>query len=199
MSTCRLSMVSAVACAVACVVAVAGSPPARGADEESWQTLVDAAVEAESEGRLEQAERMLLSARVEAERPGAARMLQALSIENLADFYYRSARPTDAESLYLQSLEIWQVILGPDQPRIGIPMHNLAVLYLDDCRVDEALPLVEGVLELWESTLGPDHPDRLTAIRTEATLLRRCGCTEQAAAIESRGPASTSVDVQPRK
>jgi tetratricopeptide (TPR) repeat protein len=180
---------SAAAALAALSLFVVGSIAVRGADKTAWQALADAAVEAESEGRLEEAETMLLAARREARGPDAARMLQALSVENLADFYYRCGRLAEAEPLYLQSLDLWAEILGPQQPRVGIPMHNLAVLYLDDCRVDEALPLIDDVLKLWESALGPDHPDRIAAIRTEATLLRRCGREVEAAALQSHGPA----------
>lgn len=161
--------------------------PVPCADEATWQALLDASIAAEREGRVEDAEGLLIDARREAERPGTAPMLLALSIESLGDFYHRSSRPDEAEPLLARSVQLWEEILGPDQPRVGIPVHNLAVLYLEACRVDEALPLIHRVLALWGSTLGAQHADRVSAMRTEATLLRRCGRADEASKLEPEG------------
>lgn len=173
------------------VLSTASHAPTRGADEATWQALVDASIVAESEGRVEDAEGLLIRARREAERPGTAPMLLARSIEGLGDFYHRSGRTDDAEPLLAQSIELWEEILGPDQPRVGIPAHNLAVLYLERCRVEQALPLIRRALALWGSTLGPQHADRVAAMQTAATLLRGCGRGDEAAKLEAEGPAST--------
>jgi tetratricopeptide (TPR) repeat protein len=162
-----------------------------GADEAAWQARIDASRDAEDEGRVPEAERELREALREAERPGAARMLVARSLEELADFYHRQGRPTEAEPLYLRSIAAWEEVLGPRQPRVGIPVHNLAVLYLAECRVEEALPLIARVADLWEAALGPSHPDRVTALETEATLLRRCGRGDEASRLDSRMPAGS--------
>jgi tetratricopeptide (TPR) repeat protein len=146
---------------------------------------MDAAALAEAEGRPEDAESSLLEALREAEEPGGARMNLAFSVEALAELYHRAGRRDEAETFYLRSVELWVELLGPEQPRVGIPIHNLAVLNLEDCRVDDALPLIARVVELWERTLGADHPDRVTAIRSEANGLRSCGRDEEAAELES--------------
>ena len=114
----------------------------------------------------------------------AKRSGETVSVEALADFYHRVGRRQDAETQYLRSAKLWEELLGPDQPRIGITVHNLAVVYLEDCRVEEALPLIARVVGLWERTLGPDHPDRLAAIRSEANGLRSCGRLDEAAELE---------------
>jgi tetratricopeptide (TPR) repeat protein len=181
----------------ASVLSTAIHAPARGADEATWQALVDASIVAESEGRVEDAEGLLIRARGEAERPGTAPMLLARSVESLGDFYHRSGRPEDAEPLLAQSIRLWEGILGPGQPRVGIPIHNLAVLYLEGCRVDQALPLIHRALSLWESTLGPRHADRVAAMRTAATLLRACGRAEEAAKLEPDGTSLGSEDPVP--
>jgi len=179
------------------VVLAAAHAPVPAADEAAWQALLDASIAAEREGRLQDAEGLLIDARREAERPGAAPMLLALSIENLADFYHRSGRPADAEPLLVRSIQLWDEILGPEQPRVGIPVHNLAVLYLEGCRVDEALPLVRRVVSLWGSTLGAQHADRVSAIRTEATLLRRCGRADEASRLDSEGATAGPSGADP--
>jgi len=166
---------------------LAGMGMAARADESVWQARMDAAERAEREGRSEDAEAFLLAAVREAGRPGSV-LLMARSLEAQADFYERAGRTTEAEPLYVQSVEIWERVLGDGQPRVGIPLHNLAVLRLKQCRVEEALPLIRRVLDLWRETLGPAHPDRLTAIRTEATLLRRCGRADEAEKVDAQAP-----------
>lgn len=178
------------------VVLASTLAPLPGADEATWQALLHASIVAEREGRVEDAEGLLIDARREAERPGTAPMLLALSTESLADFYHRSGRLAEAEPLLVRSIQMWDEILGPDQPRVGIPVHNLAVLYLTGCRVDEALPLIHRVAALWGSTLGAQHADRVSAMRTEATLLRKCGRADEASKLESEGatPSPAGAD-----
>jgi tetratricopeptide (TPR) repeat protein len=154
------------------------------AEYGAWQAHLDSATLAEADGRTEDAERFLLDALEEAEKPGRPRMDLAVSVEALADFYHRVGRLADSETHYLRAASLWEELLGPDQPRVGITVHNLAVVYLEDCRVDEALPLIARVVGLWERTLGADHPDRIAAIRSEANGLRSCGRVDEAARLE---------------
>jgi len=168
---------------VVCANQASGATSSAG--DGAWQAYMDAASLADAEGRPEDAESSLLEALREAEHPGSARMHLAFSVEALAEHYHRAGRRDEAEAFYLRSVELWEELLGPEQPRIGIPIHNLAVLNLKDCRVDEALPLIARVVELWERTLGTDHPDRVTAIRSEANGLRSCGRDEEATELES--------------
>lgn len=174
--------------AVVIVALVLTAVPVRSADEAAWQDGIDAAERAEEQGRVADAEAALVAALRESRRAGTAPLLYARSLEALADFYQRTQRPDEAEPLYVRAIEQWEQILGPAQPRLGIPLHNLATLYLERCRVEDALPLVHRVLALWSQTLGADDPNRVTAIRTEATLLRRCGREPEAAELESLLP-----------
>jgi len=178
-----------VICLLALVLAVCAtraSGAGSSAGDGAWQAYMDAAALADVEGRLEDAERSLLAALREVEKPGGARMRLAFNVEALAELYHRAGRRDDAEAFYLRSVELWEELLGPAQPRIGIPIHNLAVLNLEDCQVDEALPLIARVMKLWERTLRADHPDRVAAIRSEANGLRRCGRDDEATELESR-------------
>lgn len=175
-------------CLLTVAVALGGTPTAasKGAtDYGAWQAHLDTASLAEADGRFEDAERSLLDALEEVEKPGRARMDLAVTVEALADFYHRVGRRTDSETHYLRAAKLWEELLGPDQPRVGITMHNLAVVYLEDCRVEQALPLIARVLELWERTLGRDHSDRVAAIRSEANGLRSCGRDDEATRLEA--------------
>jgi tetratricopeptide (TPR) repeat protein len=179
--------------AVVCATQASGATSSSG--DGAWQAYMDAAALADAEGRPEDAESSLLEALREAEEPGGARMHLAFSVEALAELYHRADRRDEAETFYLRSVSLWEELLGPEQPRIGIPIHNLAVLHLQDCRVDEALPLIARVVELWERTLGADHPDRVNAIRSEANGLRSCSRDEEAAELEGllKPPAGSAT------
>jgi tetratricopeptide (TPR) repeat protein len=155
------------------------------ADRESWQQEMATAAEAGRQSRIEDAEAALLRAIEAAAAGDPAPMLRVRSVEALADLYRSTARPEQAEPLYLEAIEAWDTLLGPGQPRVGITLHNLALLRLRQCRTDESLPLIERQLELWQGALG-DHPDRRTAIRSQAELLRRCGEHERSADVLSR-------------
>jgi len=157
------------------------------ADRESWQQAMAAAAEAGRQSRIADAEAALLRAIEVAASGDPAPMLRVRSVESLADLYRATSRPEQAEPLYLEAIEAWDRLLGPQQPRVGITLHNLALLRLRQCRTAESLPLIERQLQLWEDTLG-DHPDRRTAIRSQAELLRRCGEHERSAIVLSRLP-----------
>ena len=158
---------------------------------DAWDRWMSAGETAAREGRGSAAEGAFRNALEEAERSGRAIRI-ARSTEALADLYATVGRSAEAEPLYHDVIERWKTILGPNQPRLGIPLHNLAVLYLRECRVDEALPLVTEVAALWEETLGPDHPDRLSALRSEAALLRRCDRPAEAGKLEALVESSRS-------
>jgi len=78
-------------------------------------------------------------------------------------------RPARAVDLYLRSIEIWESVLGPGQPRLATSLHNLGVTYLALDRPDEAAPLWRRALAIWETTLGPDSPQA----RNTRSLYRR--------------------------
>ena len=59
-------------------------------------------------------------------------------LNNLARLYYRRARYTEAEPLYLRSLAILEKTLGSDHPAVAESLRNLADLYRAEGRAGEA-------------------------------------------------------------
>jgi len=59
-------------------------------------------------------------------------------LNNLARLYYRRARYTEAEPLYLRSLAILENTLGSDHPAVAESLRNLADLYRAEGRAGEA-------------------------------------------------------------
>src|SRR5437762_707982 len=59
-------------------------------------------------------------------------------LNNLARLYYRRARYTEAEPLYLRSLAILEKTLGSDHPAVAESLRNIADLYRAEGRAGEA-------------------------------------------------------------
>ena len=82
--------------------------------------------------------------------------------------YYRQGRYTEAESLYLKTLETQKRVLGDDHPDTLRSMNNLALLYGRQGRDDEAEPLHLETLETKKRVLGDDHPSTLGTMNAVA-------------------------------
>ena len=50
-------------------------------------------------------------------------------LNNLAELYRAQGRYADAEPLLKRSLAIYEKVLGPDHPDVGLSLNNLAALY----------------------------------------------------------------------
>ena len=74
-------------------------------------------------------------------------------------------RPARAAELYLRSIELWEGLLGPRQPRLATSLHNLGAVYLALDRPDLARLHWRRALDIWEATLGPDSPEALNTRR----------------------------------
>ena len=57
---------------------------------------------------------------------------------NLGTLYARQGRYTDAEPLYRRALAIQELILGPDDPKVGRTLNSYAGLLMELHRNDEA-------------------------------------------------------------
>ncbi|MTJ47137.1 tetratricopeptide repeat protein [Dolichospermum sp. UHCC 0259] len=79
------------------------------------------------------------------------------SLNGLAVLYYYQGRYSEAEPLYLQSLEIRKHQLGADHPAVAQSLNNLAVLYKAQGCYSKAEPLYLQSSEIWKHQLGTDN------------------------------------------
>lgn len=79
-------------------------------------------------------------------------------LNNLAGLYTRLDRDTEAEALFLRSLEIIEKPVGCVHPDVAQVLNNLAMLSSHQGRYSEAEQLFRRSLEMAEQTLGPRHP-----------------------------------------
>ena len=101
----------------------------------------------------------------------------AYSLNQLATLYYSQGRYSEAEPLYLRSLQIKEQQLGADHPSTATSLNNLAGLYYSQGRYSEAEPLYSQALQILEKILGKDHP------KTIATRDNYAQCLKQIASL----------------
>ncbi|CAN0551016.1 unnamed protein product, partial [Ectocarpus sp. 12 AP-2014] len=65
---------------------------------------------------------------------------------------------TDADPLYLRSIEIGERTLGPDHPDLATVLSNRARCLLEQGNYTEAEPLYERCQTIAEKNVGPEHP-----------------------------------------
>jgi len=119
-----------------------------------WRAALEAAGTAVDDGDFTSAEARYLEVIDDAEDPQRANVLLARAIDGLADVRRAQERWTEAEGLYLRSAEMWERLLGPDQPRLATTLHNLGVVYLHQGKTQDAERALHRALSLWETALG---------------------------------------------
>lgn len=93
----------------------------------------------------------------------------------LADACRACGKNRDAEVHYTRGLKILEAKLGPDHPRLGVPLNNLAVLYLGMTRHQDALPLFERALRIEEKHHGKDHLEVAATLNNLGSLQHALG------------------------
>ena len=88
----------------------------------------------------------------------------ASSLNNLAGLYKLQGKYSEAEPLYLRSLEIWERQLGADHPYVAQSLLNLAAISLNTQRHPEALQSIQRAIQIYEQKLGSEHPDTQKAL-----------------------------------
>ena len=89
----------------------------------------------------------------------------------------------EARALEARAFSILKIKLGWDGDVAFV--RRLRELTSQTIRVDAneawtAAEAIDQVAELWADVLGASHPDRLSALESEAALLRRCGRDDHA-------------------
>jgi tetratricopeptide (TPR) repeat protein len=100
--------------------------------------------------------------------------------EGLAHFHQSQSFFTEAESLYVRSLEISEKQLGGEHPSTATSLNNIATLYESMGRYEEAEPLYVRSLKIREKHLGAEHPSTAMSLNNIAELYRLMGRYEEA-------------------
>jgi tetratricopeptide (TPR) repeat protein len=102
-----------------------------------------------------------------------------------ADYLLQRAQYEQAEPLYQRALATRQQQRGVQHPETAETLHDLAHLHELWNQSDQALALYQQALAIREQRLGPEHPRTLDTRTRYACLLRACGRSEEADALEA--------------
>jgi CHAT domain-containing protein/Tfp pilus assembly protein PilF len=91
-------------------------------------------------------------------QPSAAQSGELDELNERVTALYQAGKFAEAIPLAQRLVAISEKALGPDNPRVAIPLTKLALLYHHQARYADAEPLYKRVLAIYEKTLGPDHP-----------------------------------------
>ncbi len=101
-------------------------------------------------------------------------------LNTLGILYDHQGNYSEAEPLYLRSLNILERQLGADHPNVANILNNLASLYESQGKYSEAEPLYLRSLSIRERQLGADHPSVAISLNNLALLYISQGKYNQA-------------------
>lgn len=169
--------VLSVAMLIAASLPLAAGMPARsqqrGERVAALRSKVELAESARLAGERSRAESLYLDVVTTGDGEAIPPLLLARAVDGLADLYRESRRWDEAETCYLQAADLWERLLGPQQPRLAVSLHNLASVRMerDDLRGAEA-PL-RRALEIFETSLGSESKEARNSRQAYAELGRR--------------------------
>jgi CHAT domain-containing protein/Flp pilus assembly protein TadD len=101
-------------------------------------------------------------------------------LSNLAVSYKAKRDFVKAESMYLQSLNIFKEVKGENNDDYATLLNNLAILYDDQNMDEKAEKLFLQSLEIRKKLLGENHPDYASSLNNLAGLYFKQGKYEKA-------------------
>jgi tetratricopeptide (TPR) repeat protein len=137
-----------------------------------WDHYRAAAVKATEQENYFSAQALWLAALDESKEFTSDDPRLSLTLESLAEVYWKQLKYDKAEPLCKRLLQIWENVLGPDHADVAVAANNLAMLCERQGKHVEAALLYEQVIGINEKVLGPNHPD-LEVIRRSWTKARR--------------------------
>ena len=95
-------------------------------------------------------------------------------------FLDNQGRYIEAESIYLEALQLRKIVLGEQHTDTSTSLNNLAWLYYSQGRYEEAVPLYSEALETKRILFGDTHPDVASILNNLGLLYEAQGQYEQA-------------------
>jgi tetratricopeptide (TPR) repeat protein len=142
---------------------------------ESWRDGMERSASLRDAGRYDEAESLLRNALELVESNGPGTLRHARSLDDLAYLHLLAGRHDQAVELYIETVPMWERLLGKRQPRLATSLQNLAVAYINLEKYEEAEPVMLRALSIWKSTFGPDSAETTGALMTYESILRRTG------------------------
>lgn len=124
-----------------------------------WEKFRIAGAKAIEEGNFLEAQAMWLAALDETSDFRFDDPRLTMTLENLAEVYWRRNKFDKAEPLCKQILQISESILGPEHTDVALAANNLGLVCEKQNKYAEAAILFQQALAIGERFLGTDHPD----------------------------------------
>lgn len=124
-----------------------------------WEQLKTLGSQLQEAGKLLEAQAMWLAALDECSEFRFDDPRLSLTLENLAEIYWRRRKYDKAEPLCKQILQIAESLLGPEHSDVGLAANNLAILCERQGKHSDAAILYQQALTIAENILGNSHPD----------------------------------------
>jgi len=124
-----------------------------------WEKFRIAGVKAMEDGNFIEAQAMWLAALDETSDFRFDDPRLSMTLENLAEVYWRRNKWDKAEPLCKQILQISESILGPEHADVALAANNLGLVCEKQGKHAEAAILFQQALAIGEKFLGSDHPD----------------------------------------
>jgi serine/threonine protein kinase/tetratricopeptide (TPR) repeat protein len=129
---------------------------------------------------------------------GASSIERARCLDTLGTIRLAQGRYPDAERLYRESLEIFERLLQPNDPRIGSSLNNLAETRRALGQADEAAALYERAIAIQSAALGADAEPVAQAVNNLAIVRVDQGRLADAEALFRRALDSRRRTLGPR-
>jgi tetratricopeptide (TPR) repeat protein len=111
---------------------------------------------------------------------------RALWRSELAGLYFKQGRLSEAEAIFLESLQSFAAASGVwRQSEVNGLMH-LTALYQAQGRLPDAEAMAHQLLDLAENTLGTEEPAVATILQSYSELLRKMGKLKEAVDYQAR-------------
>ena len=121
----------------------------------------------------------------------------AMKLQDEADQLEEKGRYAEAAELCKKSLAILEKALGPNHPRVAVPLNNLGLLYSETGRLDEARTLLERSIRIKEATYGANSPEVASGLNNLAGIYKDTGNYVQAERLYKQSLAIREKALQP--
>lgn len=93
-------------------------------------------------------------------------------LDRLASYHQAQGQYSEAEPLFIQALEMKEMLMGRNHPDVAESLNNLGWMYFRQRRYEAAKPLLHESLKIRQATLPSFHPDIADSLTTLADLYR---------------------------
>jgi len=140
----------------------------RERNKSDWDKFKDLGEKLYDEGMLLESQAMWMAALEECADFRFDDPRLSLTLENLAEIYWRRRKFDKAEPLCKQILQIVETLLGPDHPDVGMAANNLAILCEKQGKHAEAAILYQQALAITQNWMPADSDEIKTMRESHA-------------------------------